>query len=358
MTTYAQAANVIEGLRDEGINVVANFKYGLNGGRANYVGDGARRVRSLGSNADLDRLVGLSSPGNEVFIEADLMRFHRTQTRYDFRRFMLADFSGDAAMQSRVEHPDGGFTGWGPWSVSALVHPVYLPHVVNGFMSDAAGRFPNVALTDFGNLPFASYDPRNIVSPYDAQFGILHPQLARLSGEMNLALDNPNSDRMHFGSYALNISRESSRAGSFYTSIPFRQLVMSGLVEFTTLNVNGAASAPEYFLLQALELGSIPKFQVFYGATSVLLHGNVSNYFSHEYRRLSDDIRWVAHAYTQAFEQIGTKEIANHEMLMAGVFVTTYANGVRVYVNYNLFPVQGEGFALPALGFEIVGGVS
>ena len=358
MTTYAQAADIIEGLRGEGINVVANFMYGLNGGRANYVGDGARRVRSLGSNADLDRLIALSAPGNEVFIEASLMRTHRTQTRYNHRRFQLSDFSGFSANQSRVVHPDGGFTGWGPWSISSLIHPMYLPHVVNGFMSDAGGRFPNVMLTDMGNLPFANYDPRDIVCPYVAQFGILHPMLERLAGEMNLALDNPNSDRMHFASYALNISRESSATGAFYTSVPFRQLVMSGLVEFTTLNVNGAVSPPEYFLLQAIELGSIPKFQVFYGHTSVLLLGNVSNYFSHEYRRLSEDIRWLANAYAEAFEQIGTKEIANHETLMRGVFVTTYANGVRVYVNYNLFPVSGEGFELPALGFEIVGGAS
>ena len=357
MTSFAQASYIIDDLRGEGVNVVANFKHGLNGGSANFVGNNARPVRSLGSQQDFDRLLAQTKPGGEVFVEANLIRAHRSSTRFDARRFWLSDYSsGQRLWITDQFHPDGGFFGTGWWSMYSFIHPNYLPFVVDGFMDSASGRIQNVTLTDFGNLPYGNFDPRDIVSPFDAQLGVLRPMLEQISNEMTIALDNPNFDRLHFATYALNISRESSATGVFYTSIPFRQLVMNGIVEFTTLDVNGAPSALEYFLLQALELGAIPKFTVFYEPTSALINIGVTYYFSHEYRRLRDDILWLAQSYEEAFARIGTKEIVNHETLQPGVFVTTYANGVRVYVNYNLFSVSGEGFALEALGFYITGG--
>lgn len=357
MTTYNQAAYILGDLRGQNINVVANFKHGLNGGRYGTVGNRANHVRSLGSRRDLDALLSMSAPGSEVFIEANLMRFHRVNRRFDARRFHLSDFGTAYGVQlADGWHPRGTQMGMNMWSHYRFIHPLYLPFVVDGFMRDAAGRFENVTLTDFGTIPYANYDPRNIVSPYDAQFGILHPILEKMASEMNLALDNPNADRLRFATYALNISRQSSETGVFYTSIPFRQLVLNGLVQFTTLNVNGAIMPKEYFLLQALEVGAIPKFTVFYESTSTLLSAFISCYFSHEYRRLRNDILWLANAYEEAFALIGIKEISHHKTLAPGVFVTTYANGVRVYVNYNLFPVSGEGFELDALGFKIQGG--
>jgi len=359
MTSYTQAAYIINDLRSLNINVVANLKYGINGGRSSIVGNQVQRVRQMGSNAEFDDLLALSRPGQEVFVEANLIRMYRPSRRFNTRRFMLSDFGTAEGVWLSDQWSPAGFMffDW-TYNIYHFIHPRYLPFVVDGFISDAAGRIDNVTLPDFGTIPFANYDPRDIVSPYDAQFGILHPMLERLRGEFNLALDNPNMDRLHFASYALNISRESSQSGVFYASVPFRQLVMNGLVSYTTLNVNGAMPSLEYFLLQSVELGSIPKFTVFYEPTSLLLNEGISRYFSHEYRRLREDILWLANAQKEAFAQIGTTEIVHHEMLLSGVFVTTYATGARVYVNYNLFPVSGEDFALDALSFKIVGGIS
>ena len=357
MTSFNQAYEMLTDLRDEGIPVVANFRYGLNYGKANRVGDRARPVPVLGRRSELDNLLALSSPGNEVFLEASLMRFYQTPRRYWPRRFQLTDFFGEGGVRiSSNWMPSETFRGRAAYSFHGFIHPRYLNHVVDGFMAEA-GDFPNIALMDFGSQFYASYDRRDIIGPFEANQGIVIPILETMVQEKTLALDNPNIDRVRFAAYATNISRESSGAGVFYSTIPFRQLVMSGLTAFTTLNVNGAISNPEYFLLQAVELGAMPKFSVFYESTGILLRAAISDYFSHEFGRLRNDIIDLANAYAAAFAQIGTKEIANHEMLRANVFVTTYANGVRVYVNYNRFPVYlDEERRLEPLGFEIVGG--
>ena len=59
-------------------------------------------------------------------------------------------------------------------------------------------------------------------------------------------------------------------------------------------------------------------------------------------------------AYKEEFSKIGCMEIANHEALLNGVFKTTYANGVQVITNYNMYPVTCEEGDLNALGYLIL----
>jgi hypothetical protein len=73
----------------------------------------------------------------------------------------------------------------------------------------------------------------------------------------------------------------------------------------------------------------------------VLLHARISDYYSNEYDKLKSGIIALGQHYNELYAQIGEKEIINHEMIEGGVFVTTYANGVRVCVNYNLYEAAG-----------------
>jgi hypothetical protein len=127
---------------------------------------------------------------------------------------------------------------------------------------------------------------------------------------------------------------------------------MSGLTEFTTLNVNGAKSPPEYYLLQALELGALPKFEVCAEDTSVLSKARITQYLAAHYEDAAQTIKSLDAAYKAAFARIGTKEIVRHETLSHDVFLTTYANGVRVLVNYGVGTTVGA-YELPALGYMI-----
>jgi len=177
--------------------------------------------------------------------------------------------------------------------------------------------------------------------------------LQKIAATKTVALDNPNADKIPWAAYSLNVSRESSDFGVSYTSVPFRQLVMNGLTQFTTLDVNGARSGEDYFLLQALETGALPKFTVFAEKADVLMEAHISQYFAAEYAHVAPTIKDLYKAYEAAFKRIGTKEIVNHETLAPNVYGTTYANGVRVLVNYNLYPVTVGAYKLDAEGYRI-----
>ena len=239
------------------------------------------------------------------------------------------------------------------YSLYYLIHPRYLSAVTDGFL-EQAGAYPNIALTDFGNQYYGNYSRGGIVDPITANQSVLIPNLKKLAGQKTLALDNPNADRFMYAAYALNVSRESSDYGVSYTSVPFRQLVMNGITEYTTLDVNGSGSSPETFLLQALELGSIPKFSVIAEKPDVLMESRISAYYAAAYETVAPSIKSLYAAYKEAFSRIGTKEIAGHETLLPGVYRTTYGNGVQVLVNYNAYGVSVGEETLEPCGYAIL----
>ena len=86
----------------------------------------------------------------------------------------------------------------------------------------------------------------------------------------------------------------------------------------------------------------------------VLKDSDYSYLYSVQYSLLKDKIAAVYEECAAARERIGTAEITGHECLADGVYRTTYATGVTVVVNYNLYPVSIDGGAeIEAQGYLI-----
>jgi hypothetical protein len=139
-----------------------------------------------------------------------------------------------------------------------------------------------------------------------------------------------------------------------YTTIPFRQLVMNGLIGVTTENVNMSTYSPAYYVLQAVELGVYPKFTLTAKNDDVLKDSAYSYLYSTQYSSLKNKINQVYSECENAWNEIGTMEIVDHSMLQEKVFRTQYASGVSVITNYNLHSVTVDGQEIPAEGYLIV----
>ena len=164
-------------------------------------------------------------------------------------------------------------------------------------------------------------------------------------------------DNIAYGSIAVDVSKESSDYATFAYTIPFRQLVMNGLVDYTTKNVNISSRNPAYFVLQAAELGSIPKYILTAKAVTTLKNTDYHYLYAAQYDLLKEDIRAMYAQIAEIRSKIGTSEIAGHTCLAEEVYKTTYANGVEVIVNYNLHSVELEdGTVLEAESYRIEGG--
>ena len=352
LTTYEQALAIYEELADT--NAVFHYKWALNGGRTSGWGGYADPIKANGKQAALQQLLAKSSEGREVFLEANLMRVYNTDGWLTKGMHGMIGFNGKPIDLSDNYYPSGVLNLDQSYNNYWLLHPSYLLSTVDRFLNHA-DWFDCVALTDLGSTYYANYGG-DFISGHHTTAQTVLPALEKIAEQKTVSLDNPNADRLGMCDYATNVSRESSGYGTFAASVPFRQLAMNGLTAYTTLNVNMARSSYDYFLLQALELGSIPQFTVSAEGVDELIKAGVSEYYSVKFDDLKADILAFYDTYKVAKQQIGCAEIADHRMLSEKVFETTYANGVKVLVNYNLFAVEAEGDTLDALGYRIVEG--
>src|SRR5690606_18739155 len=109
----------------------------------------------------------------------------------------------------------------------------------------------------------------------------------------------------------------------FKQTIPFKQLVLNGLVEYSTETINIHNDKPiEYFILQAIELGSHPKFTLSYKDSSLIKDTEFNYYNSTRYDIWLDQIDAIYEAIVSLYQQIGCNEIVYHESLADNVFQT------------------------------------
>lgn len=349
MTGYGQLEEIMEDLKAYPLTV--SYLGVFEGGLDHKLMNGAKLVSGNGSKKALKALMeSAEAKGQELFVQADFTHVYDSGNGFSAKNYGSYNFNDSPIEIYGYSLANGRFLE-GTVSYQVL-SPRYLASVVDGFLKEA-GDYKNLYVEDLAKGYYADYNKRNLVTPEEAQ-RVLEENLAKLAEEKNLALNNPEIDKIRYGVYAVNVSRESSGYGSFALEIPFRQLVMNGLINYTTVNVNESGVDEAYFLLQALETGSSLKFTVTAESIDRLKNTAHGNFLSREYALIKDDIKRLYEEYEAAFEQIQCMEITGHRAFAEGVFETTYANGVRVVTNYNMYPVTCEAGELDALSYLIL----
>lgn len=349
LTDYEELKDILTDLKEFplAVDYMGVFDEGIN----NRIMNRGNPVKANGSRKQLKELLDMAKQNEqEIFLGTDFSVIYDQGSGFRTNTHGAYDFSGYPAKVYGYYYPSGVLTNLiKPYYI---LNPVYLTSVVDGFLKNT-GDYDHLYINDLATKYYANYRKNKIVTPAQAQ-GIVNDNLKKISETRTLTLNNPEMNKIIYGEYATNISRESSGYGGFAEEIPFRQLVMNGLINYTTLNVNETGADKNYFLLQALELGSSPKFAITAKSLDVVKNKVYSDYVSRQYSLLRDDIRELYLKYEEAYSQINSMEIANHVILADQVFETTYANGVKVITNYNKYPVEINNQNIEALGYQII----
>lgn len=353
LTDYNEANKIVDELSEK-TNAVFCYKWILNGGKYNTVSNSAKHVKNAGNIKNLKNLLAKSKKGNEIFVQSDLMRVYDTSGAFDSSIHSVHGFDDGAFAFSDSRYTDGTLMSGVPYETSYLLRPEYLTCSVNSFLQKS-DMYKNLFLTDMGSTYYADYARKKYVSPYAAD-GEVKKNLKKISKSKNVALDNPNSDRAVYCSYAIGVSRESSEYGRNTITVPFRQLALNGICEYTTLNVNMSENNTDYYLLQAVELGAIPMFTVSANNVYEIMEKGISSYFAVYYPDVSKTAIKLYKEYQKAFNKIKTKDIASHELISDGIFKTCYSNGIDVVTNYHDYEVSTPYGVIGAMSYIILDG--
>lgn len=352
MTTYSEMKDIVTDLGDT--NLALQYSGVFNGGFENKLNEGADLVAANGSKKDLSALEKLAEDKNiDLFLETSLSKIYKNGNGFSAKTHAIYDYSNSPAVFFRYASSTGLFIyQFYEKYHNFLLSPRYLDGVVDHFLKDSK-EYNKLAISDLAYYNYPDYRFHKTISTYVAS-QIVENNLKKLSAEKELTLYNPMMKDLIYGSYAEDISRESSNFATFYTTIPFRQLVMNGLTAVTTENVNMSSYDYKYYVLQSVELGEYPKFTLTAKNVDLLKDSSYAYYYATEYSKQKDIINKVYSECKTAWDEIGTMEITNHTILQDNVFRTDYAKGVSVITNYNLHSVDVDGKEIAALGYLII----
>jgi hypothetical protein len=188
------------------------------------------------------------------------------------------------------------------------------------------------------------------------QFAASWLQIAQLTRKQlgTVALDGgniytvPYVDRLDF------VSTDSTHFDFFDETVPFYQIAVHGLVQYTNNPYNLISDGRRIFL-QQVEYGAMPVFLLTQASSAQLLRTNVNSVYSSQYSYWRDEVIRQYQA-EEPLTRLANQFITGHERLAEKVYQTTYEDGTRVIVNYRPETYAAGGVKVPAEDFVIVPG--
>jgi hypothetical protein len=194
---------------------------------------------------------------------------------------------------------------------------------------------------------YGDYGKRKI-SRYDAK-NMLIKSYKKINSKLSSSIlaNGANAYAFPYINCITEVPLTSSRFDVFDHDIPFYQLVIHGIIPYSTTAVNGSADS-ETLLLMAAATGSNLCFDMLYENVSELKDTDFDKYFYADYSG------WIQTAINEysilsgLIKSVSDAVIVNYNISDSNVITTKYSNGVesKVDINNRIISYDGKSYYL------------
>lgn len=210
----------------------------------------------------------------------------------------------------------------------------------------------NLALDATGYISFSDYSKdkkSNRIETLET-YSQLYEVLSKHVG--GLALYEPNSYALAATERYLDIPMYSSNYVFETDTVPFLQIVLKGYIPYYAPFSN-FHSDPEDELLRMIEYGAYPSFLLTSEPSQLLRKTASKDVYTSEYSIWKDDVVQQYNVIKESLGQVKGEEIVSRYIPAKGISEVTYANGVKIVVNYTNKPYSSQEINVPAKGFVV-----
>jgi hypothetical protein len=356
LTTFNQAKTIVEELKALGVEDINVLYTGtMNGGLNSVVHTKADIERVLGGNKGLKSLNNyLLEEQIMLYNNIDLMTASKYNRLFDQYRYSASRIKGSLALDFNYHYPTRlpySETNYMHSGDDYVVSPLYYQAIYSKFAKDYDYR--GIALMNMGSKIAGTYPKDDVLYKQDA----IQLQIELLEQiELNTMLNNPLGYALPYSDYITDLPTETTLYAIIDYQIPLLQLVLSGIVDYSSDSINLPSDrSTEYQFLKLIETGSNVKYTLTYDSSQELLNTDYNYYMTTHY------INWIDMMSQQVNElnQIGIHQgyLVSHERLSNNVFEVSYSSGLRIVINYNRSNVIVEGQTVSGMDYLILEGV-
>lgn len=354
LTTVEQAKEIASRLKERGMSELGIRYVGFTGsGILNSDMDtSASPIGKLGGKKDIAALAKEAM----LYLDYDVMQIRSgnsaasvskdiTRTVFDYKSEQL---SFSRSVYSRLTDED---------TVYLLNAPTVYSVTKKIIENSLKNKYENISYSNLASTYYSDFSSKNAIYR-DGMANYAEALLAESDKAFgSVAAEAANAYAFKSLDRIWNTPIYSSGYDIFKTDVPFYQLVLHGSVALTVPCVI-QSQTPEVTILKAVETGSELLFACSYETSTKLIGSRFEQLYSTQWENWIDYAAEVYEEYMPLLNKIHSSEIVSHSEVADGVFVTGYANGVSVAVNYNTRDVKLSGGAtVKAMSFtELQGG--
>lgn len=357
ITSYDEASNILNLLKNDGVeDMLISYSGWTNDGICSKVDTEAKPSGKLGGKSDFNALTSLiSDNGWKLYPATDNRTFYSGNGYYSFTSTTVrvsGAYSRIVSYDRAYGIPDGFKKNMSQLS------PSYFGEVIGGIAdSYSAAGLSGANIGDLTTALYGDYGKKNI-SRYTAM-GMLTDSYEQLSSDMDdgILADGANAYAFSYVDHIKGVPLSSSRFDLFNEDIPFYQIVMHGIIPYSTTAVNADADS-ETLLLMAAATGSSLCYDMIYEETSLLKDTSYDKYY---YANYSNWVETAAAEYKlmkPLLDKVSGAVITGYETENEGNRITTtYSNGTVVKVDLEEKTIDYNGNHIVLADYEAEGGI-
>lgn len=336
LTSFVQTQNILEKLINQGINNI-NLSYTAwtKDGLEPETRKNIKVSKVLGGQKELNNLMAFLDENDIAFYPEG---FFATNKGYDLS-FGKMKYTTKGIGRNYAEHyPHNLATLLADKTLSPtyFISPRFYESLTKmNLPSYNKYNFNNIMVNDLGNLRVGDYSGSARITTDEGRLYQLSALNILNDNFEKLMLKSPFDYAFPYAKNAINVPVTSSLYGIFDYSIPFYQLVVSGLFDYSSVSINANyEKGMQWNLLKAIETGSNLYFDLSYQDSKVLLETDYTYYFYTYYENWMSIIVEMA----KTLDSIGIHggRLVEHQVLANNVAKVKYSNGLEIIVNTSI----------------------
>ncbi len=337
LTTYAGAQEIVEDLKNSGVDRVDLLLQGWADGGYTALPTGTGAASALGGQGALDKLgAAVAGSGGHMYLGCNILQGNRDTGSFNAQSDALRN-GIDVVITDKTEK-------------LFFLNPVRTLEAYARKLS-AAQKNSGYCYLDMGRILLSSLGETNATT----RAQIIERERAVLEGQENVAVSGGGLYTFSFADRLYAIPETDSGYYQCDAAVPFYSMVVHGYKSYSGTAAN-LSHDYRYQKLQFIETGSLPHFVVTENSPNLLQGTDYDGIYSSEY---ADWKEIILATYTDIAQRLGdhwSETIDRHERLSDSLVRITYGSGTAVLLNYGDSEVVQDGVTVPAMDFTVVKG--
>ncbi|MBQ3912953.1 MAG: hypothetical protein II694_08270 [Lachnospiraceae bacterium] len=346
MTTFDQAVEILDALKMQGITDTELILTGWQKDYNEYEYWGPDR--HLGGKSGLKDIseYAAANPGIRVFIESDLVAASSETNGLDREKEVAYNgLNTEIAMKDF----DGTFR--------YLRNPAAIRNT-NTKMLGKYDRYPGLGIGYF-DIGYFAYPDFNEWHPYTKTETVEELKNTLKDTEAagkSIAVKGQNQYVFGSADYIYGISDANFGLAITDYAVPFVQMVISGLIPYSSGNAGNLSYDLQTQKLQWIEFGSMPMFYLTYESALKLRDTDADTLFSSTWSDWKPVLTDTYREFKENFGALAGKRMTAHTVLSEKSRKIEYEDGTAIYLNYSDKDETFEGITIPAKDYVVIGG--